>query len=686
MQRLALKFCFLICFLLQLYYNAFSQELITQRQITLLEKARRPYDPWPRGDGHILLGEPGSPLMQKGYLEPGGSFTPSPGSFGMAIWVMNNDGTLKTTSDDMLIKEISQQYIFAGNNKIPSVYTKTPYYNCTWTYNAAGKWTFSVTNIKADVQQLILVFRSVGPAGGPVKSVIWDQQKLMLNHTWIIQPGSLPVAVSTGDETKDTLLLKKDAHEAVISPTGWGFAKLYLDQSVIRLTVTDTRPQFESALSYSTTIPQFGFSVPDTLFEQSLKAQVSNLMMGYIGAQTGPGEPINYPLTWERDGAYSLVAMAKSGQLQTARQLSVYFAENDFFGGFGSEGDAPGSAINAITEVAFLLNDSSYFSWIWPHVQRKLAIIDEMMNAKQDVYKNFLGPLKPGMETDIKRRQLICRKTENGLIVGTMDGHFPVLYINAISYRGLIQASRLALQLQHPDIAADCISKAQRLQKAWMENFGKKQYDNERNFMISIYPSWITNKTYQPFTDKIAAERNLAWNENGIPNARPLWTYFTAAEAHQWLFLDRPDLTWQTLHYFWNNQCSPGLFSYWEGDGEENSFRLWENYRGWLQPKYVTPHYWTASEMTLLQLEMLTYIDESKTEFEFVIGGGVPDSWLKEKISVTGYRTKAGTVSWQYNNNQNTLLITITGAIKKYNVRPGVAFLHQHSKIKVSYK
>jgi hypothetical protein len=661
-----------------------AQDFITQRQITLLEKARRPNDPWPRGDGHVVLGEPGSPVAQKGYLEPGGSFTPSPGSLGISIWVVDAAGKLITTSDAIPMKDIDQRYIFPEGNKIPSVLTHTPYYNCTWSFIAQGQWKMAITNSDSSAHSIAIACRSVGPAGGPVKSVIYDRGRVLINHTWIITMEGEPDMVTTGDEAKDTLLLMKDHRDAVASATGWGFAKLYMHSASFSINVTDTRPQFTSALPYAATVPQFSFSVPDSLFARSLEAQVSNLMMGYIGKQTGPGEPINYPLAWERDGAYSLVAMAKSGQLQTAKALSIHFAENDFFGGFGAEGDAPGSAINALTELAFLLDDPAYFDWIWPHILRKLAIIDEMMNATQDVYKNYIGPLVPTLENDVRRRQLICRKTENGLIVGTMDGHFPVLYINAISYRGLVQASRLAQRLHHTAMAVQCLEKASALRRAWMNNFGKDQYENERNFMISVYPSWITDKTYQPFTDKIDKERKLAWNEAGVPKSRPEWTYFTVAEAHQWLFLDRPDLTWQTLHYFWNNQCSPGLFSYWEGSGEENSFRQWENYRGWLQPKYVTPHYWTASEMALLQLDMLTYIDESGPDFEFVIGGGVPESWLTKKIIVKDYRTKAGVVSWSY--EKNMLSVIISGAIKKYKVRPGVAFMKAGTKLKVLYK
>jgi hypothetical protein len=58
----------ILSFLALTLVSAFCQESdLTQRQIVLNEIDRRPHDHWPRGDGHIVLGEPGSPLNQKAF-------------------------------------------------------------------------------------------------------------------------------------------------------------------------------------------------------------------------------------------------------------------------------------------------------------------------------------------------------------------------------------------------------------------------------------------------------------------------------------------------------------------------------------------------------------------------------------------------------------------------------------------
>jgi hypothetical protein len=661
----------LYCLILNNAYTKSQVTLLTQRQIVLNEILAREGDPWPRGDGHVVLAEPGSPLAQKGYHEPGGSFSPSPGSFGVSIWVMDKDNHLIATSDNIPFEKITQHYHWAEGCKIPSVVTETPYYHCAWTYIDMGSWQLNLTKINNLGNRIILTFRSAGPAGGPVNSAVCDKTGLVINRRWKITPDILPVSVILGDEHKGELFKNTDHEKQAISPDGWAFARIEINAASFSVSIKDTRPLFASALTYDKTVPQFTLDVPEKQFMESLNSQIANLMMGYTGRQTCPGEPVNYPLAWERDGAYSLMAMARSGNLKTARELSVYFAEHDFFGGFGAEGDAPGSEINVLTEVAFLLDDPAYDQWLWPHILRKLGYIDEMMNARDSVFKNFIGPLIPEMEEHLKRSQLICLKTENGLIYGAMDHHFPVLYVNAVSYRGLIQASRLAAKLGKTDISFQCVEKAGKIKEAWLRGFGQEKYENDRNYMSGVWPTWITSKDYSYYLQKSEERRNSMW-KSGVPEERPLWTYFTIAEAHQWLFLNRPDLTWETLNYFWNNQCSPGLYTFWEGNGEENSFHGWDQIRGWLKPKYVTPHYWAASEMMLLQLDMLAYFDESGPDPVLVIGGGVPEKWTKYSMSIVNYKTRYGTVSWWF--EKNNMKILLEGFKNKVAIRTGLSF------------
>jgi len=70
--------------------------------------------------------------------------------------------------------------------------------------------------------------------------------------------------------------------------------------------------------------------------------------------------------------------------------------------------------------------------------------------------------------------------------------------------------------------------------------------------------------------------------------------------------------------------------------------------RGWVNPPYVTPHYWAASEMLLLQLEMLAWLDGGT----LVIGAGVPVEWLAKRISVKGLPFGDNKVDWEWDGKQ----------------------------------
>ena len=141
------------------------------------------------------------------------------------------------------------------------------------------------------------------------------------------------------------------------------------------------------------------------------------------------------------------------------------------------------------------------------------------------------------------------------------------------------------------------------------------------------------------------------------------------AEAHQWLRRGRPDRVWRTLDWLWTRQPLPGLYTQWEGWGEENGFGLRKQMRGWMRPPDVTPHNWSAAEM-LLQLAMLAETQEGEDSDDLVIGAGVPAAWLSRRIAVSDIGTAAGFVDRTRNGRE--VAVTIHGAAVP--VRLGPAF------------
>ena len=111
-----------------------------------------------------------------------------------------------------------------------------------------------------------------------------------------------------------------------------------------------------------------------------------------------------------------------------------------------------------------------------------------------------------------------------------------------------------------------------------------------------------------------------------------------------------------------DTQASPGLYTWWEGDHAENDFHRWDGIRGWLHQPHVTPHYWTAAEVALLQIDMLAYWDERTEEPTVVIGAGIPPAWLRSPMSVSGLSIPGGRLDWNWDGRRMNVRLTDVAA------------------------
>jgi hypothetical protein len=612
----------------------------------------RPTDPWPRGQGHVVLAAPGTAEVEKGYLEPGGSFSPWVGSFGVSIWLTDEQGTLLTTSDEIPLPAVRQHGMSSDGGSFAAIVTDTPYYQAQWSSPASGQWILHVKPKSLSKAKMFLVIRSVGPAGGPVQALDWNGHALAINNRWAVTMDPQPIAVDVGEEGQPGWTKNHAGTTYWAGKSGWGYARFELSHETewrMHIARNDAGDQAPPAIT--ATHSDLQIDVPDAQFVTSLQAQVAHIMMGLVGGETRPGDPMNYPRPWLRDGAYEVVALAHAGHLELAQALSRQFAEEDFFGGFGPEADAPGLAIWALEEVAVRIGRQEYDRTIWPHVRRKAEFIEAMLDTPRPIFKPIKKPIVPA----VSHRQdlgLVCEAARDGLIIGRMDNHRPLLFVNAVSYRGLTDAADLALRVGQEELAHRWRTRAEDLRRAWERAFTAPESNNDRTYVNALWPTGVAGAS----KDKLRAALQSRWTilrtADGSFRNLPLWTYFDIGEAHQWLLLEQPDRVWKTVRWFWEHQASPGLYTWWEGNGAENSFHRWDRVRGWLRPPHVTPHYWTSAEMALLQLDMLTYWDQWTTEPAIVIGAGIPAAWLRASMNVSGVPIPGGRVDWQWDGRR----------------------------------
>ncbi|MDP8963869.1 MAG: hypothetical protein M3O33_07755 [Cyanobacteriota bacterium] len=648
----------------------FVQKQAPPRYQVLGQMQQRPAEPWPRGDGHVVLAVPGSLEADKAYHEPGGSFSPAVGSFGVSVWLADAQGNLQTTSDAIPLSQISQQLIWADGQNLPGILTKTNNYQSLWSSPKPGHWMLNLKTQANTATKPMVVIRSVGPAGGAIQSLNWNGQRLQINDRWFVTMNPPPLAVHLGEEGKKGWMSERSTITQWKGENGWGYARFELAAgSDCNVVIENTSFEPVLGLNVAKTQSALELDLPDQQFAASLDAQVAHLLMSLVGQETRPGEPTNYPLSWQRDGAYIVVALARAGQLDVAKQLSTYLAENDFFGGFGSEADAPGLSIWALQEVAVGLNKPEYNQWLWPHMRRKAEFILKMLATDQPIRQPVKGSVVPSMKND-PDLTLVAEPSRNGLIIGRMDNHRPLLFVNAVSYRGLLDAASLADRVNQPADAKRWRAKAADLKQAWEKAFKPPESENDRTYISSLWPTWVADAHKDALLQSLQKRWTKLRDAQGEFHKTPLWTYFDIAEAHQWLFLDQPDRVWTTLRWFWAHQASPGLYTWWEGKGEENTFNVWQGVRGWVKPPHVTPHYWTAAEMLLLQLDMLAYTDRAATEPTVVIGAGIPKDWLNQPMKVRNLPLLKGQLNWYWDGQR--MRVKILG--EKVNVRLAPVF------------
>lgn len=638
-------------------YEKATALMVSPRQEVLNQIALRPTDSWTRFDSHALLAVPDSLENDKAYIEPGGSISPKVGSFGLSIWITDQRNALVSSSDLIKASDTHQAMEWPESKSLPNIITQTPYYKTVASIQPDNSLTYTVDFSSQASLNPSLLIRSVGPAGGPIRTLYWKDQKLVINDVWHITFNPAPLSVNLGEEGNHKWFTSEPMHSSVKSQNGWAFANIQLDATQsTNINIKELRSEKNYPHPLQKISSELYLKLPDRRFRDSLNAQIAHIMMGLVNNETRPGDPTNYPLSWERDGAYILVALAKAGQLQKAEALSKAFAEQDFFGGFGAEADAPGLSLWALNQVSSQLNDSTYDASVWPHVKRKAELIEKMLTTKERMYQNFTGKIVPQHIAD-PEKNLVAEPAKDGLIVGRMDHHRPLPFVNAVSYLGLLEAADFAHRLGKVEEQVHWLTLARQLKIAWGKAYVSKD-KNERAFISALWPTWIAQDNKSLFQTRLAQHWQEQHDENNQFKTKPLWTYFNIAEAHQWLYLGQPNPVWSTLEWFWQHQSMPNLYAWWEGEGEENSFGIWQNVRGWVNPKNVNPHYWTAAEMALLQMDMLAFMDTSKDKPTLIIGAGIPSSWLDKPMDVKQLRVGHYIVDWHWENNMMKVVLT----------------------------
>jgi hypothetical protein len=679
---------------------------------TLLMLAKHPEWIPPRSDVRVFLGEPGAPEAVKTTVEPGNAFSPGMRSFGVTWWIRFPENGVLFAPEEAPLEDLRWSYeggylpilncqAHAGGLEV----RHTLFQDGTATARTeAVCGELRITNLLGSVVsvQVYVVLRSLGPAGGPLRDLAISDD----GRTFARDNGALPLleidikpdafGCAVGDPSELARRGEMPDSHAAHDGDGWCFGVARFDLTlqpaevwqfhfdcplqtqgtlarevpglaVPRPAEFATRWQQHLAL-WRQRLGTITLDVPDDHFRNAFYAGLQHMLTAVVGDQVRIA-PLAYPLPWLRDSVYILRCLDLAGLHELGRAGADYCARNDFFGGFGAEGDAPGQGIWALVEHYRLRKDRSWLEEIYPAIQRKCTWLYRMRLAAQPLQVFVDTPVLAFTHAE-RAAGVICVAARDGLIQGAMDHgvDYSLGWINQWAIAGLRAAAFAARELDRHEDAARYAAEADALFAALAKQFQRhpELLDLERTVNSVLWPT----RVWEEATEHIASSFRTWWAANrGIGNdyePEPYWLYFEFAQAHNAMLLGEREWAWRTVQHRLQHQDLPGLYGWREGGdgvGTENAIygvTLINQLRGCQHLDSITPHGWSQAEFWLLQRAML--VEEWRDGL--LLFAGIPSAWL-----VPGARVAIGNSPTWYGRVDARLSVGASGE----EVRVGIS-------------
>lgn len=642
---------------------------------TLQKLAEHPEWIAPRSDLRVYLGEPGAPEATKTTVEPGNTFSPGMYTFGVTWWLR------LPASERFFAPEIapldSLKWHYEGGY-LPLIHCETQveglhvhhslFQDGTATERSEAVCAqLQLANARSEeiTVQVFIVLRSLGPAGAPVHDlkVGTDGQSLWMvrRDLPLLGVDRPPSAIGCGIGDPSTLARSGQvpSEQTASDPDGWCFGLMRFDvplspgetwqvhldcpqqtrgnlQNDLPGTATFRPAQYQARAQdhmahWQIRLSRVGLQVPDDHFGHAFYAGLQHMLTATVGDQARIA-PLAYPLPWLRDSVYIIRCFDLAGFHDIARAATEYCARNDFFGGFGAEGDAPGEGIWALVEHYRITGDKAWLERVYPAIRRKCEWVFRMRRAKKPIQVVTDTPVLAFAHAE-RAAGVICVPARDGILMGSMDHHIAKSWVNQWALCGLHEAAYAAHELGiESDAEAYEIEEAA-LRDA-LEAFIERTpayFEWERTVNSLLWPT----RAWENAPQQIEAGFNTWWakhrrSDEGGYQPEPYWLYFEFAQAHNALLLGQRERAWQVLQHRLRHQDLPGLYGWREGGqgvGTDNATRgvtLIPQLRGCHKFESITPHGWSQAEMWLLQRSVLV----EEWQGGLLLFAGVPSQWL----------------------------------------------------------
>jgi hypothetical protein len=668
----------------------------------------------PRSDVRVFLGEPGAPEATKTTVEPGNVFSPGMRTFGVTWWLRLPDSGTFFATETAPLEAMRWGYeegylpLINCNIQVEGLAIRhSIFQDGTVTQRSeAVCCRLQLGNMSAAEApvQVFVALRSLGPAGGPVHDLTVGRDGcsfwLGRRNLPLLGLDRIPDAIGCGVGDPSPLARTGFAPDlqAVQDPEGWCFGLTRFD---VTLTPGETWqvhldcPQqtygnLENELPGTALLrpDEFGsrarahlsqsrarlsnveVEVPDQEFRNAFYAGLQHMLTATVGDQARIA-PLTYPLPWLRDSVYIIRCFDLAGLHDLARTATEYCVRNDFFGGFGAEGDAPGEGVWAVVQHYRVSRDKAWLERVYPAVRRKCEWLFRMRRAEKPLQVTVDTPVLASTHAE-RGTGVICLAAQESIIMGAMDHgvSYSTGWVNQWALCGLREAAYAARELGFVDDADRYEKEAIDLKAALRRFIARtpEYFEHERTVTNLLWPT----RAWEDAPEDVRGAFDSWWEKHRRTDhaflPEPYWLYFELAQAHNALLLGRQDRAWQVVEYRLRHQDLPGLYGWREGGdsvGMENvtgGVTLIHQLRGCQQIDRVTPHGWSQAEMWLLQRAMLV----EEWQGGLLLFAGVPAAWLAPgaRVAFRNLPTWYGRVSSELlvDNTGEAATVTVFGA------------------------
>ena len=666
---------------------------------------------WSRSDTHMFLKVPEAHDAFVTVVEPGNSFSPGPGSYGISTWIGLDNVLYAPELYDLKDIEwefeskkypVSHTAWIAGAIQVDS-YLFTCQVDDTINYCDYLRVRLSNKTSKTTEPVFYLTVRSFGAAGGPITKLEEKENIINVNGVPLIymeRKGKFG-AVSYTETGKDISLFLKEGifpeSTIVNDPENWAsgaicyriklepgesidfdFAfHIHAECELLEWLKPLTFPlNFDEKLddlhSKWDSILTARISTPDPRIADTFNAQINHLYMA-AGLDAPHISPITYPSWWMRDSAYICTALDHAGLHDFCKRSATHAGRYKTTCAFGSEADLQGSRIWVISEHYLLTRDKQFLEKNYQYITENAEEIMEMCSTSKPL--NYFNETFTHQTVNSPVVSFTCGASRNGMCRGRMDGHFPLFYCNGFCYLGLNRASFCASELGKTVEADRYSSSAQKLKNNMLDFipghfarvvnkdgiYDSKHYNIYDTGTVFFPCNWgdVDNvnilKEYENYWDNYLCHDGTLFHE-------PLWTYLEINDTRNRLILGQRERVWKVIEHFFDTQTCPGMYTWHEGNKDENSnYLAWEKVRGWDKAPYVTPHGWTGALMLGMMRDIMVYDNENG---EIYIGKGIPSEWVDKEFSIENFPTYYGNISYFYKPESQALIVSINETSK----------------------